>query len=138
MRNQLARSAARRLHVSSRTAATAKTAAAVSAGRTTAAGSTTRTAARSASASRTATRPGTCAAATASTARTSRVHVAHKTTAAAADFAVRCNLRSIRTAIGVEASSLRYVQTLISGGAEDVLDRGWDDNIVDAEGDDGT
>eukprot|EP00562_Extubocellulus_spinifer_P004136 CAMPEP_0178525990 /NCGR_PEP_ID=MMETSP0696-20121128/30486_1 /TAXON_ID=265572 /ORGANISM="Extubocellulus spinifer, Strain CCMP396" /LENGTH=119 /DNA_ID=CAMNT_0020157459 /DNA_START=237 /DNA_END=596 /DNA_ORIENTATION=- len=53
-------------------------------------------------------------------------------------LADRCSLRLIRAAIGVEASSLRYVQTLISGGAEDSLERGWDDDIVDAEGDDGT
>jgi len=52
--------------------------------------------------------------------------------------AVRSNLRLLRTAIGVESSSLRYIQTLVSGGAEDVLERGWDDNIVEAEGDDGT
>lgn len=48
------------------------------------------------------------------------------------------NLRKIRTAVGSEVSSLRYVGYMLDGGAEPNLLRGWDDGIVDAEGDDGT
>ena len=50
----------------------------------------------------------------------------------------RANLRQVRSAIGSETSSLRYVGYMLDGGAEPNLLRGWDDGIVDAEGDDGT
>ena len=50
----------------------------------------------------------------------------------------RANVQQFRTAIGSEVSSLRYVGYMLDGGAEPNLLRGWDDGIVDAEGDDGT
>ena len=50
----------------------------------------------------------------------------------------RANLQQVRSAIGSETSSLRYVGYMLDGGAEPNLLRGWDDGIVDAEGDDGT
>jgi len=50
----------------------------------------------------------------------------------------RATLRQVRTAIGNETSSLRYVGYMLDGGAEPNLLRGWDEGIVDAEGDDGT
>ena len=46
--------------------------------------------------------------------------------------------QTVRSSIGAELGSLRYLSYLVEGGAEPNLLRGWDDGIVDAEGDDGT
>ena len=52
--------------------------------------------------------------------------------------ALRSHQTLLRSAIGAELGSLRYLSYLVEGGAEPNLLRGWDDGIVDTEGDDGT
>ena len=71
-------------------------------------------------------------------ARTQAAIGSSQTTATTTTAAGRANLRQVRSAIGSETSSLRYVGYMLDGGAEPNLLRGWDDGIVDAEGDDGT
>lgn len=85
---------------------------------------------------------------TATTTRTARITASQRTASTSTSASVnsnsfrtaagRANLRQVRTAIGSETSSLRYVGYMLDGGAEPNLVRGWDDGIVDAEGDDGT
>ena len=86
---------------------------------------------------------------TATTTRTTRITAAQRTASTSSNATVnssssfrtaasRANLRQAREAIGSETSSLRYVGFMLDGGAEPNLLRGWDDGIVDAEGDDGT
>ena len=86
---------------------------------------------------------------TATTTRTARITASQRTASTSTSASVnsnssfrtaagRANLRQVRTAIGSETSSLRYVGYMLDGGAEPNLLRGWDDGIVDAEGDDGT
>ena len=85
---------------------------------------------------------------TATTTRTARITASQRTASTSTSASVnsnsfrtaagRANLRQVRSAIGSETSSLRYVGYMLDGGAEPNLLRGWDDGIVDAEGDDGT
>ena len=86
---------------------------------------------------------------TATTTRTARITTSQRTASTSTSASVnsnfsfrtaagRANLRQVRSAIGSETSSLRYVGYMLDGGAEPNLLRGWDDGIVDAEGDDGT
>ena len=106
------------------------------------AGGVTRTQASTASSQRTATTTTTtritaAARRTASTcASTSGANTCSKSSFRTATS--RANVQQIRTAFGSEVSSLRYVGYMLDGGAEPNLLRGWDDGIVDAEGDDGT
>lgn len=45
--------------------------------------------------------------------------------------------QTIRTALAVEASGLRYVHYVLGSGSEDSLPRGWDDDLIQ-EDEDGT
>ena len=129
MRNSMAFAASRRLSsVASRISAPSRTAVGVartqsSNGSSQTTATTTRTTARITASRR-----------TASTSTSASVNSNSSFRTAAG----RANLRQVRTAIGSETSSLRYVGYMLDGGAEPNLLRGWDDGIVDAEGDDGT
>lgn len=131
MTKSMAFAAARRLSsVAARTSAPSRTA-----------GGVTRTQASTVSSQRTAMTTTTTTRITAAARRTASTCASTSGANSNSSFRTatsHANLRKIRTAVGSEVSSLRYVGYMLDGGAEPNLLRGWDDGIVDAEGDDGT